>query len=451
MNELMYFIITIGILVFVHEFGHFAAAKLSKMRTDVFAIGFGKRLFGWNKINGFTFGDLPEDIDLQGHTDYRISLIPLGGYVKIAGMIDETMDKDFAKTEPKPWEFRSKNTFQKLFVISAGVLMNLLLTLIIFWGINFYEGKPVINSTKIGYLADTSKAFQIGFKTGDEIISVNNIKVADWQQVVESFLIESLGNDILVQVKRKNKTESIKIQSDILKGMKPDKFFLPLGERKTVLAKVLENTPASIAGLQTKDTLISINGLTIYSQEMLREIVSANSLKAVSLKILRGKDTISQAIVPDSSGKLGVFLVDIYTGKFETKTYGFAEAALLATTDIFNYTLLTYNMVKKVFVGKIEFGQAFGGPKKIAQFAAKSADSGLSSFLRFLAMLSLSLALINIFPLPALDGGHLIIIALEGIIRRELPIKFKIAIQNIGFVLLLALMAFILYSDFFGA
>lgn len=132
MDYIIYFAITIGILVFVHEFGHFAAAKLTGMRADIFAIGFGKRLFGWNKKSRFTFGELPKDFDGQGNTDYRLCLLPLGGYVKIAGMVDESFDTDFADKEPQPYEFRAKSTWKKLIVITAGVIMNLLLALIIF-------------------------------------------------------------------------------------------------------------------------------------------------------------------------------------------------------------------------------------------------------------------------------------------------------------------------------
>ncbi len=137
MDYIIYFAITIGILVFIHEFGHFAAAKLSGMRADVFAIGFGKRLFGWNKKSGFSFGELPKDFDSEGHTDYRLCLLPLGGYVKIAGMVDESMDAEFVNRPPQPWEFRAKPLHSKVFVITAGVLMNLLLAWIIFWGGNF--------------------------------------------------------------------------------------------------------------------------------------------------------------------------------------------------------------------------------------------------------------------------------------------------------------------------
>ncbi len=134
MDYIIYFAITIAILVFVHEFGHFAAAKLSGMRADVFAIGFGKRLLGWNKISGFSFGDLPKDFDGQGHTDYRLCLLPLGGYVKIAGMVDESYDTEALNQPAKPYEFRAKSLPKKVFVITAGVLMNLLLAWLIFWG-----------------------------------------------------------------------------------------------------------------------------------------------------------------------------------------------------------------------------------------------------------------------------------------------------------------------------
>ncbi|MGE5804396.1 MAG: M50 family metallopeptidase, partial [Ignavibacteria bacterium] len=196
MDYVIYFAITIGILVFVHEFGHFAAAKLSGMRADVFAIGFGKRLFGWNKITGFTFGELPKDFNGEGNTDYRLSLLPLGGYVKIAGMVDESFDTEFANKEPEPWEFRSKPVHKKIFVITAGVLMNLLLALIIFWGANFFQGKQVIETTAIGYVEPNSTADSLGFKTGDKILSVNNKKVDNWNEFESEFLINSMGKDV---------------------------------------------------------------------------------------------------------------------------------------------------------------------------------------------------------------------------------------------------------------
>jgi len=163
--------------------------------------------------------------------------------------------------------------------------------------------------------------------------------------------------------------------------------------------------------------------------------------------ILRSEDTISANVTPGIEGKIGIGIVDAYTGPFEYKTFGFFTSIVNSVENITNVSVLTFTTLGKVIKGDVEFKQAFGGPVRIAQWAAKSADSGLDTFLGFLAILSLSLALINILPFPVLDGGHIVIILIEGIIKRELPIKVKLAIQNTGFVLLLLLMAFIIYND----
>jgi regulator of sigma E protease len=165
------------------------------------------------------------------------------------------------------------------------------------------------------------------------------------------------------------------------------------------------------------------------------------------LSFLRGNDTLKTIVNPGKEGKIGIAVTDAYTGEFEYRTYGVLGSLTHAVENIGQYTVLTFSMLKNVITGKIEFKQAFGGPIKIAQFAAKSADAGAIPFLYFLAMLSLTLAIINILPFPVLDGGHFVIIFLEGIFKRELPIKIKIAIQNAGFVILLLLMAFIIYND----
>ncbi|MEK9138467.1 MAG: site-2 protease family protein, partial [Bacteroidota bacterium] len=141
LDTLFYFVVTLGILVFVHELGHFLAAKLCGMRAEVFALGMGNRLFGYNKVNGFTFWKLDESVQLDDHTDYRVAAFPIGGYVKIAGMIDESFDTEFIGRSPGPWEFRAKPMWQRMIVISAGVLMNILLAVFIFWGINYTQGR----------------------------------------------------------------------------------------------------------------------------------------------------------------------------------------------------------------------------------------------------------------------------------------------------------------------
>ncbi len=447
-NSTIYFIITIGILVFIHEFGHFIAAKICKMRTEVFAIGFGKRLIGWNKINGFTFGNLPAEIDMQGHTDYRISLLPLGGYVKISGMVDESMDKSFVNKEPQPYEFRSKSTIQKLFVITAGVMMNLTLTLVVFAGINFFQGKQVFMTTTLGEVQKDSFAEEAGFQSGDKILEINEVEVDNWEQTINLLLLDKMGVDKNIKIERGGEIVAFSIDGKLLTDASQQKqIFLPLGETLPMVSEVFEDSPAGDAGIAKFDIFLSIDYQKLYSSAKAIEIISSNKNKEIPLVILRGEDTVKTSVIPGIDGKIGIRIGDAYTGIVEFETYGFFESISLGIEDIILYTNLTFSSLGSVIRGDIEFGSAFGGPVRIAQFAAHSADLGIVPFLRFIAMLSLTLAIINIMPFPVLDGGHFVVILIEGIIKRELPIKLKIAIQNFGFIILLILMAFILYND----
>ncbi len=161
-NTIFYFLIVIGILVFIHEFGHFIAARLTGMRAEVFALGIGYRLFGYNKINGFTFGKLNEEVELGDNTDYRICAFPIGGYVKVAGMIDESMDKEFINKEPMPWEYRAKPVWKRMIVITAGVIMNFLLAFLIFYFLTLAKGKHIMDTTTIGYISQNSPSNEFG-------------------------------------------------------------------------------------------------------------------------------------------------------------------------------------------------------------------------------------------------------------------------------------------------
>jgi regulator of sigma E protease len=448
MAYVIYFAITIGILVFVHEFGHFAAAKLCGMRADIFAIGFGKRLFGWNKLTGFTFGELPKDFDGQGNTDYRLSLLPLGGYVKIAGMVDESFDTKFANEIPQPYEFRARPIWQKVIVISAGVVMNLLLAWVIFWGANFFEGKQITKTTKIAYVEPNSAADSSGFKSKDQIVSINNKKVDNWEDVRAQIFIHTLGENLDVKIKRNNEFVDLNIPRKLIPETETAEMFylIPEGVRPAV-GEVAAHTPAEHSKLKAGDILLDVKNKPVFIRLQAVQIFSTNKGQELPLIVLRGKDTVNLLVTPGNDGKIGAMIGDMFTGPSEFKTYGFFTSIYMGYTDIVKMTNLTFSMIGKVFKGEIAFGKAFGGPIKIAQVATSSADRGIGSFLYFLALLSLSLAIINIMPFPVLDGGHLLIIIIEGIIKKEIPIKVKIGIQNAGFVILLLLMAFIIYND----
>lgn len=447
MDYIIYFAITIGILVFIHEFGHFAAAKLSGMRADVFAIGFGKRLFGWNKKTGFTFGELPKDFNGEGHTDYRLCLLPLGGYVKIAGMVDESMNAEFADRPPQPWEFRAKPLLSKVFVITAGVIMNLLLAWLIFWGANFFQGKPFTETTTIAFVESNSLADSLGFKTGDKILNINGKQVKNWEDVRNEIFINTLGEDLNIALVRNGEEVTLSIPRNRIPDDETQATLLLPEGVKPAVGEVMKDSPAEKAGFKSNDILLSINDVPVYTPKQVTQLISSNKGNEINVTVLREKDTINLSVIPNDEGKIGVAIGTTFTGKVHYKTYGFFESFYYGWLDIVRMTDLTFSMLGKVFSGNIEFKKAFGGPIKIAQYAAKSADSGLSSFLYFLALLSLSLAILNIMPFPVLDGGHLVMIIIESIIGREIPVKIKLAIQQVGMVLLLLLMAFIVYND----
>lgn len=447
MDYILYFILTIGILVFIHELGHFLAAKVCKMRTDVFAIGFGKRLIGWNKINGFTIGDLSKDLDLEGHTDYRISLLPLGGYVKISGMVDESFDTEFANTEPQPYEFRAKPTYQKLFVITAGVMMNLTLTLVIFSGINFFQDKPIYMTTTVGYVVEESIAAEAGFQTGDKIISIDGNNVSDWEKVYSDLLLSKVNENKVVTLLRGEETIELTISKDILSEASQTSLFLPMGYTQPMISEVLKDSPAEISGIEPDDIFLELDNIKISNSLDVIDIISSHEDVELPLVILRGEDTIKTAVTPGIDGKIGIMIKTAYLGPMKYESYSLFASIDQGVMDIIQYTSLTFIYLKRVLVGDLEVGQAFGGPVKIAQYAAHYADQGPIPYLRFLAILSLSLAILNILPFPVLDGGHFVIILIEGIAGREIPLKIKIAIQNAGFIILLILMAIIIYND----
>ena len=314
MEYVIYFVITIGILVFIHEFGHFIAAKSFKMRIDVFAIGFGKRLFGWNKLTGFTFGELDKDFDGEGNTDYRICLLPLGGYVKIAGMVDESFDTKFANEEPKQYEFRARPTYQKVIVITAGVIMNLLLSLMIFWGANFFKGKQITKTTTIGYVVPNSPADSIGLLKNDKILAVNEKPVNNWGELRSQIFIYSAGIDVDFKVERNGNIINIKaLRSKIPDSEKIEMFLIP-SEVKSAIAGLLANLPAVKAGLKAGDIFLKLNGIELYSPKQTTKIISSNKNVSLPLVIQRDKDTLNLAVTPGDDSMIGIQITRVFPG-----------------------------------------------------------------------------------------------------------------------------------------
>jgi regulator of sigma E protease len=430
LSTIFYFIVTIGILVFIHELGHFLAAKFFGMRVDRFSIGFPPRAFG-KQI---------------GETDYCVSWIPIGGYVKIAGMIDESLDTEHLSRPPEPWEFRSKPIWQRMIVISAGVVMNILLAVVIFWGVIVYKGKEVRPITEIGYVVPESPAHEAGLLANDKILFVNDRPVRYWEDVETLIYLETLGSDLSIVAQRGESAVTLQLPRSKIPDVSVERFgAFPSGLLATVSA-VEEGRPAATLGLQRGDVLLRVNGAEV-DYYRLPSTVSKFAGSEITLTWKRGEETLEGRVTPGDDGRIGIVLGATYTGPVERMSYSLLSAFPVAVNDVYEMCVLFVGHVYQLFAGRVSFSESVGGPIRIAQIATRSAEVGLISFLGFMALLSISLALINLLPFPALDGGHLVFLLYEGLFRREIPSRVKIALQQAGFFLLLVFMAFVLYND----
>ena len=338
------------VLIFFHELGHYLAARSVGIRVERFYIGF--NLFGLG---------IKKKI---GHTEYGLGLIPLGGYVKVAGLVDESMDTKLTGAE---WEFQSKNTLQKIWFMSAGVLANLLLAVVIFASLTL----------------------------------VNGIAEADPSPVVGS---------------------------------------------------TVEDYPAAAAGIQPGDEITAINGIPVSSWEELTAIIHARPSETVEVTWGRDGETFRSAIetratkmlVDDEIKVVGLIGIG---SVITTRPAGFGEAVVSGFTLTGHWFALTYKTLAMIITGKASLRDVVGGPIAIAQLAGETARSGFSTLLGFLAIISVNLAFLNFLPIPALDGGHIAIVLIEAAIRRSLSLRARMAIQQLGIMLILTFFVVVIYND----
>ena len=376
--------VVIGVIVFVHELGHYLAARSVGVRVEKFSVGFPPRIItmtsvpdGWDfKLFFFTKDDdgkrvwgpvIEKHISRPGRkgtlTEYCFALVPLGGYVKMAGLIDENLDSEI---EHKPYELMSKPRLAQAWVMSAGVIMNVLLALVIYTGIAYQQGKPVISDEPvIAQIIEGLPAENAGMQTGDRIVEINGEPIETWQELTE--IIHSIPN---TPINLHFERDDIIIEKDLVTSFQPA---LVDGEIDTL----------GVIGIAAEVTYEPIN--------------------------------FFQAIGGGWQATKGVFV-------------------LIGTT------------LKMLATGSATM-KDIGGPIFIAQMAGETARAGLAPLLFLMAMISVNLAVINILPIPGLDGGHLLVIGIESIIRRQLSIKVKIAIQKVGMAFLLILMITVIVND----
>ncbi|MGB5874997.1 MAG: RIP metalloprotease RseP [Bacteroidota bacterium] len=431
LETLFYFVVTLGILVFVHELGHFLAAKLTGMRVDRFSIGFPPRAFG-KQI---------------GETDYCVSWVPIGGYVKIAGMIDESFDTEFTGEPPQPWEFRAKPIWQRMVVLSAGVFMNLILAVLIFWGVNYLQGRTVYETTRIGYVATGSFAAEAGIRPGDSVLRINEATVTNWEEVIGNLYFESLGDDVTMLVLRNGEEVQIFIPRNTIPEAGPGAFGIVPEETELFVTGVETGAPADRLGLMPQDVLLTLDGRPVRIDSSLINTVRSHAGRPLVVEWKRGDSVMSGETTPTGEGRIGISFSARYNGPIRRIEYSFFQALPAGFNEILTVSGVFLQHIWQIITGKAAFSKSVGGPIRIAQMASQSAELGLLTYFRFMALLSISLAIINIMPVPALDGGHILLLSIEGVFRREIPVRVKIGIQKAGFLLLLAFMAFVVYND----
>jgi regulator of sigma E protease len=443
LHTIFYFIVAIGVLVAFHEFGHFWVARRVGVKVLRFSIGFGKVFWSYQKT--------PAD------TEYVLSAIPLGGYVK---MVDEREGE--VASEDLPYAFNRQPVWARTAIVAAGPIFNLVLAVALFWAVLVIGEtgmKPILGAVTQGTIAA-----QAGFVEGDEITAVNDKQTPTWMEAMETIVTSAMGDEDITVAVTTAKQEQLVRNLSITESDKKDAaaLYKRLGFKpwspslKPIIGKVLPDSAALAAGLKANDLIVSADNIPIKEWQQWVDIVKLHPDKAIVLIIERDGAQMSLSITPKAvpvgdktEGKIGagVFVPEDLI-KSITVEYSLSplEAIPAAFKTTYYYSTATLQMMGKMFVGKASV-ENLSGPISIAQYAGQSAEMGLTAFLKFLGLVSVSLGVLNLLPIPVLDGGHLLFFAFEAILRKPVPEKIQLFFQQVGVTLLMLLMAVAMFVD----
>ena len=421
------FLVVFGVLVFIHEFGHFFTAKLVGIRVETFSFGYGKRLFGIRRKE----------------TDYRVSLIPMGGYVKFLGE-GEIFAEGGTKSLPSD-HFLAKTRWERFLVMVMGSVMNILLAVLIFTVINmvgvtvpaYQDEKPVI-----GHIEPGSPAEKAEFQLGDEILSVDNEKVATWSDV-ELAVGSKPDRLITVDIRRGGEAQEIQLRTE-----KRTRYALGyagfMGKFLTQIRMVNPGSPAEKAGLRQGDVILSVDGRPIYFYQFI-EFLKKNPNRELEFVVSRLGETINLRVTPRLEGKVGK--IGAYTeAQSVEKKYGLFGAVVQSVRDNVKNTFLMIRFVKDLILRRAST-QQLGGPLDIASLSYTYLKMGFLALLSWIGFISLQLGVINLFPIPVFDGGQIFVLGLEALFRRDFNPKLRQIWMQVGFVIFIFLIVFILLND----
>lgn len=428
-------ILGLSILVILHELGHFLAARAFGIKVDKFYLFFDAWGFSLFKFN------------YKG-VEYGVGWLPLGGYVKIAGMIDESMDTEQLAGPPQPWEFRSKPAWQRLIVMLGGIFVNIVLGIFIFWVLTIKYGETYMPNAKLKYgIVPGKLGEKVGLKPGDKITAINGKKVVRFEELTGTEVI--LGNADLM-VDRNGQTLHITVPGNLINqlpnaGVASIEAFISRAPRfKFSVDSVAANSGAMHAGLVKGDSITAINSAKIDYFDQLQKYLQQYKGKTVQLSINRRGKNIQQNAKISPEGTLG-FFPNNDLPKEERLTYGFFSSLPVGANKAWATFTDNAKGVGKVFKGEVKLNKAVSGPVAIATMFGSHID--WIRFWSLVGVLSMVLALTNLLPIPALDGGHSLFLIIEMIKGKPLSDKFLERAQIVGFVLLITLMVFVFGND----
>lgn len=422
-------ILSLSILIVLHEFGHFIPAKLFKIKVEKFYLFFDAYFSLFKKK--------------IGETEWGIGWLPLGGYVKIAGMIDESMDREQMAQPPKPWEFRSKPAWQRLIVMLGGVTVNFILGILVWGMVLFIWGKSFLPTANVdnGFHAD-SMAVKMGFQTGDKVLTVDNEEVKNYAAIrSEIFLKESKT----VQVLRDGKETEFSVPQELTGKLASYKgtFITPRMPFK-VVSFSKKASPAKESGMKVDDQVIAFNGEPIEYYDEFQGKIKGQESKEITVTVLRNqKDTVNLKMTTTDEGRIGTVAYpfnEYFT--LDTINYSFGESIPAGYKESVDFLGMQINAFGQMFRGKVKASESLGGFGSIAQMFGTTWE--WERFWKMTAILSLILAFMNLLPIPALDGGHVMFLLYEMISGRKPSDKFMEYATIIGFVIIIGL---VLYAN----
>lgn len=423
-------IFALSIIVGIHEFGHLLTAKMFGMRVEKYFIGFPPKIFSFN---------------YKG-TEYGLGSIPLGGFVKISGIIDESMDTSHLNKEPESWEFRSKPAWQRLVVMLGGIIFNVITGLVIFTMITFNNGETYLSKDEInknGILA-LDLGLEAGFETGDKILLIND---KDWERDSELFDPNLFFDD--------NTTFTVLRNGEKLQIKIPDNFINKMNSREAMSSFLKARTPFTIdsvynnaykAGLEKGDKIVKVDETHIVDLYELKTILEKNKSSIIQVTINRNETLIDKVVEISKDATIGIKVL-AEPLIFSKRKFDFNESVIIGTQKAFGIVFLNIRAFGKMFSGDIDPSKNLSGPIGIAQIFGSEWDWG--NFWRIVGLLSMVLAFMNLLPIPALDGGHVTFIMYEMISGKKPSEKFLEYSTRFGVIILLGLMSYVILNDIY--